>query len=75
MHETAQQGNLRRNSETSETAVALWHASGAEGEEAVVLVAHRGARVVATSPKLAFLRAEGAKYASYEGSGRADLTM
>ena len=38
----------------------VWHASGAEGDEAVVLVAHRGARVVAASPKLAVLRAEGA---------------
>lgn len=35
---------------------------GAEGEEAVVLVAHRGARVVAASPKIAVLRAEGTKF-------------
>jgi hypothetical protein len=74
VYEAAQQDNLKRNKEIYETAVALWHASRAEGEEAVVLLAHRGARVGAASPKLAALSAEGAKRASYEGSGYADLT-
>jgi hypothetical protein len=32
--------------------VVLWHASGAEGSEAVVLVPHRSVRVVAALSKL-----------------------
>ena len=43
--------------------MALGHASTADGEEAMALVAHRGARVVAASLKLAALRVEGTKRA------------
>ena len=45
--------------------VALGHASTgrAEGEETMVLMAHRGAKFVAASPKSAVLKAEGTKRA------------
>ena len=43
----------KRNEEISEINGSVMHPSGAEGAEAVDLVAHRSARVAAASPRLA----------------------
>ena len=46
-------GESKENKEMSETGGGVVHASGAEGAETAGLAAHRGARAVAASPRLA----------------------